>query len=83
MTALPKLPTTLSTQLRNIVKYHQRNYELPVLIARQHCDSAEYEFSSMVRPCISDCADAAQLIEDSNSDALSYPDHLTAVHSAL
>jgi hypothetical protein len=62
-TSLPKLPTYLSTQVRNIVAHHARlmNHELPVVIARQNMDGTEVEFANM-------------LVEDSNNDALSYTD---------
>lgn len=48
MTALPKLPTRLSQQVRNLLHYLERTYELPVVIARQHVDGTEYEFSCVV-----------------------------------
>lgn len=60
-TSLPKIPSYLSTQLRNILAHHARlaGHELPVVIARQNMDGSEVEFANM-------------LVEDSNNDALSY-----------
>ena len=62
-TGLPKLPTLLSTQLRNVLTHLERiiGHSLPVLIVRQNMDGAELEFANM-------------LVEDSNNDALSYTD---------
>lgn len=61
MTSLPKLPSYLSTQVRNILAHFERLYhkKLPVVIARQNIDGTETEFANM-------------LVEDSNNDALSY-----------
>jgi hypothetical protein len=63
MTKLPKLPTLLSTQLRNIITHLERltGHSLPVIIVRQNMDGMEIEFAN-------------QLVEDSNNDALSYTD---------
>lgn len=63
MTKLPKLPTLLSTQLRNIITHLERltGHSLPIIIVRQNMDGMEIEFAN-------------QLVEDSNNDALSYTD---------
>lgn len=63
MTRLPKLPTLLSTQLRNILSHLERviGHTLPVIPVRQNMDGMEIEFAN-------------QLVEDSNNDALSYTD---------
>ena len=62
-TRLPKLPTLLSTQLRNVITHLERiiGHSLPVVIVRQNTDGMELEFANM-------------LMEDSNNDALSYTD---------
>jgi hypothetical protein len=62
-TRLPKLPTLLSTQLRNLVSYFERlvGHTLPVVPVRQNMDGLEIEFAN-------------GLVEDSNNDALSYTD---------
>ncbi|KAK8850698.1 hypothetical protein IAR55_004618 [Kwoniella newhampshirensis] len=72
MTRLPKLPTLLSTQLRNIVTHLERivNRSLPIVIVRQNMDGMEIEFAN-------------QLVEDSNNDALSYTDYLMTAHKAI
>jgi protein transport protein SEC24 len=63
MTRLPKLPTLLSTQIRNILTHLERviGHTLPVIPVRQNMDGMEIEFAN-------------QLVEDSNNDALSYTD---------
>ena len=63
MTRLPKLPTLLSTQIRNIITHLERltGHSLPIIIVRQNMDGMEIEFAN-------------QLVEDSNNDALSYTD---------
>lgn len=63
MTRLPKLPTLLSTQIRNILTHLERviGHSLPVIPVRQNMDGMEIEFAN-------------QLVEDSNNDALSYTD---------
>jgi protein transport protein SEC24 len=62
-TRLPRLPTLLSTQLRNIITHLERiiGHTLPVIIIRQNMDGLEIEFAN-------------SLVEDSNNDALSYMD---------
>ncbi|WVF67842.1 hypothetical protein IAT40_002603 [Kwoniella sp. CBS 6097] len=72
MTRLPKLPTLLSTQLRNIITHLERiiDHSLPVLIVRQNMDGMEIEFAN-------------QLVEDSNNDAHSYTDYLMTAHKAI
>ncbi|KAK0546729.1 COPII coat Sec23p-Sfb3p heterodimer component [Tilletia horrida] len=70
MSVLPKLPTRLSRQVRNLVKNFalQRNKpKLSVMLARQHRDGTEVEFAN-------------NLVEDQNNDALSYLDYLRHVH---
>lgn len=63
MTRLPKLPTLLSTQIRNILTHLERiiGHCLPIIIVRQNMDGTELEFANM-------------LVEDNNNDALSYTD---------
>lgn len=60
---MPKLPTLLSTQLRNILTHLEGivGHALPVIMVRQNMDGTELEFANM-------------LVEDSNNDALSYTD---------
>jgi protein transport protein SEC24 len=60
-TQLPKLPSYLSTQVRNLLAHHERilGHQLPVIIARQNLDGTEIEFANM-------------LLEDANNDAYSY-----------
>jgi len=73
MTALPILPTKLSSQLRAIVGYFEAQRSgrrLTVLIARQNMDGTEIEFSNM-------------LVEDQNNDAMSYIDYLCYVHKQI
>lgn len=62
-TRLPRLPTLLSTQVRNILTHLEgiAGRSLPVTIVRQNMDGMEIEFAN-------------SLIEDSNNDALSYTD---------
>jgi protein transport protein SEC24 len=62
-TRLPKLPTLLSTQVRNILSHLERivNRTLPVIVVRQNVDGMEIEFAN-------------HLVEDSNNDALGYTD---------
>ena len=63
ITRLPKLPTLLSTQIRNIVTHLEGlvGHTLPVIMVRQNMDGTEIDFANM-------------LVEDSNNDALSYTD---------
>nr|XP_019007763.1 protein transporter SEC24 [Kwoniella pini CBS 10737]OCF46544.1 protein transporter SEC24 [Kwoniella pini CBS 10737] len=72
MTSLPKLPTLLSTQIRNILTHLERilDNSLPVIIVRQNLDGMEIEFAN-------------QLVEDSNNDALSYTDYLMTAHKSI
>ncbi|WVO12699.1 hypothetical protein L204_100307 [Cryptococcus depauperatus] len=74
ITRLPKLPTILSTQVRNILTHLSSptfaDHELPVIIVRQNMDGSEVEF-------------ADQLVEDSNNDALSYTDYLMTSHRQI
>ncbi|WVW80627.1 hypothetical protein I302_102613 [Kwoniella bestiolae CBS 10118] len=72
MTQLPKLPTLLSTQIRNILTHLERviDHHLPVIIVRQNMDGMEIEFAN-------------QLVEDSNNDALSYTDYLMTAHKSI
>ncbi|WWC65029.1 uncharacterized protein I303_107643 [Kwoniella dejecticola CBS 10117] len=72
MTSLPKLPTLLSTQIRNILTHLERILDntLPVIIVRQNLDGMEIEFAN-------------QLVEDSNNDALSYTDYLMTAHKSI
>lgn len=60
---MPKLPSYLSTQLRNLLAHHERvlGHQLPVIVARQNLDGTEIEFANM-------------LFEDANNDAYSYID---------
>ncbi|CAD6890891.1 unnamed protein product [Tilletia laevis] len=70
MSVLPKLPTRLSRQVRNMVRNFasQRNKPaMSVMLARQHRDGTEVEFAN-------------NLVEDQNNDALSYLDYLRHVH---
>lgn len=62
-TRLPKLPTLLSTQVRNILTHLEGlvGHSMPVIIVRQNVDGMEIEFAN-------------QLVEDSNNDALGYTD---------
>ncbi|EIW66261.1 hypothetical protein TREMEDRAFT_35099 [Tremella mesenterica DSM 1558] len=72
MTRLPKLPTLLSTQVRNILTHLERlaGHSLQVIIVRQNMDGMEIEFAN-------------QLVEDSNNDALSYTDYLMTAHKSI
>ncbi|GHJ87945.1 hypothetical protein NliqN6_4347 [Naganishia liquefaciens] len=72
ITQLPKLPSYLSTQLRNLLAHHERilGHQLPVIIARQNLDGTEIEFANM-------------LLEDANNDAYSYIDYLMSVHKSV
>ncbi|KAL7423034.1 COPII coat Sec23p-Sfb3p heterodimer component [Cryptotrichosporon argae] len=72
MTRLPKLPTLLSTQLRNIVAHLERlvGHALAVRPVRQNMDGSEIDFAN-------------HLVEDSNNDAMSYADHLMTAHRAV
>jgi protein transport protein SEC24 len=71
-TQLPKLPTLLSTQVRNILTHFERVYgqSLPITIIRQNMDGMEIEFANA-------------LVEDSNNDALSYTDCTCLVSSSV
>ena len=62
-TRLPKLPTLLSTQVRNILTHLEGivGHSLPVILVRQNVDGMEIEYANA-------------LVEDSNNDALSYAD---------
>ncbi|ORX40834.1 hypothetical protein BD324DRAFT_678254 [Kockovaella imperatae] len=72
ITRLPKLPTLLSTQLRNIITHLEGivGHTLPVIMVRQNMDGTEIEFANM-------------LVEDSNNDALSYADYLMTAHKSI
>ncbi|ORY28021.1 putative ER to Golgi transport-related protein [Naematelia encephala] len=73
MTRLPKLPTLLSTQLRNILTHLSGIVDrtpLPLIIVRQNVDGMELEFANM-------------LVEDSNNDMLSYADYLMMTHKSI
>lgn len=73
MTALPKLPTKLSQQARNLVNdfARQRNKPfLPIIVARQNRDGTEVELAN-------------SLVEDQNNDAMSYVDYLCHVHRII
>jgi protein transport protein SEC24 len=61
--SLPKLPTLLSTQIRNLLSHFERVFgnALSVSIARQNVDGLEIEFANL-------------LVEDSNNGALAYPE---------
>jgi protein transport protein SEC24 len=60
--SLPRLPTHLSTQLRNILAHYSMlaGRELSTLIARQNMDGSELEFGNM-------------LVEDKVSNEVDYP----------
>jgi protein transport protein SEC24 len=62
-TRLPKLPTLLSTQVRNILTHLEGivGHAMPIVVIRQNVDGMEIEFAN-------------QLMEDSNNDALGYTD---------
>ncbi|GAA99536.1 hypothetical protein E5Q_06237 [Mixia osmundae IAM 14324] len=73
MSVLPRLPTRLSEQVRNLIKHaeaRRQGMHLPVLIARQNMDGLEMEFGNM-------------LVEDQNNDAMSYVDYLCQVHKNI
>ncbi|KAJ9121491.1 hypothetical protein QFC22_002107 [Naganishia vaughanmartiniae] len=72
ITQLPKLPSYLSTQVRNLLAHHERilGHQLPVIIARQNLDGTEIEFANM-------------LLEDANNDAYSYVEYLMSVHKSV
>jgi protein transport protein SEC24 len=73
MTSLPKLPTKLSSQVRNLLSDFARQRckpALPVLIARQNLDGTEVELAN-------------SLVEDQNNDAMSYVDYLCHVHRII
>lgn len=61
--SLPKLPTLLSTQVRNLLSHFERVFgnSLSVSITRQNVDGLEIEFANL-------------LVEDSNNGALAYPE---------
>ncbi|CED84222.1 transport protein sec24 [Phaffia rhodozyma] len=69
MSSLPRLPTHLSTQVRNLLTHFSllAGKELSVNIARQGIDGPELEFANM-------------LVEDTNNQEMSYPDYLSFVH---
>lgn len=69
---LPRLPTRLSTQLRNILQHFSllSGRDLPVILARQNVDGSEIDFANM-------------LTEDANNGELSYPDYLMIVHKQI
>ncbi|KAL7416970.1 hypothetical protein BDY24DRAFT_426217 [Mrakia frigida] len=72
MATLPRLPTRLSTQLRNILQHFSllSGRDLPVILARQNVDGSEIDFANM-------------LTEDANNGELSYPDYLMIVHKQI
>lgn len=73
MTSLPKLPTKLSKQVRNLITDFARQRNKPalsVLIARQNRDGTEVELAN-------------SLAEDANNDAMSYVDYLCHVHRII
>jgi protein transport protein SEC24 len=61
--SLPKLPTLLSSQVRNILSHFERVFgnSLSVSIVRQNVDGLEIEFANL-------------LVEDTNNGALGYPE---------
>ena len=69
---LPRLPTRISTQLRNILQHFSlvAGRELPIILARQNVDGSEIDFANM-------------LTEDANNGELSYPDYLMIVHKQI
>lgn len=72
-TTLPKLPTRISQQTRNLVASFAAQRckpTLPVLIARQNRDGTEVELAN-------------NLVEDQNNDAMSYVDYLCHVHRII
>ena len=73
MTSLPKLPTRLSQQARNLVaSFAQQRCKstLQVILARQNRDGMEVELAN-------------NLVEDQNNDAMSYVDYLCHVHRVI
>lgn len=70
---LPVLDTHLNAQVRNILAYwasfrgSRSGNTVPIQVARQGLDGAEYEFARM-------------LMEDRNNEAQSYVDYLVNVH---
>ncbi|WFD31439.1 COPII coat Sec23p-Sfb3p heterodimer component [Malassezia sp. CBS 17886] len=73
MTTLPKLPTVLSEQVRNLVAafaVQRGKPSMQVIVARQNRDGMEVEFAN-------------NLVEDPNNDAMSYVDYLCHVHRII
>lgn len=95
-TSLPKLPTKLSNQVRNLVADFSRQRNKPslsVLIARQNRDGSEWAAHERMRnahttdlpspPFTAEVELANSLLEDQNNDAMSYVDYVSPVHAPL